>query len=109
MIASSSRVRTDDRGSFGPVCRSATEVRFLLGDRLLVDPVMLGQSPQALLTMLYRSTDRLSRRGAAVENLAHNASLHAEQNTAPLKPGIKHLVIDAAAWHGSIAILRPDR
>src|SRR4029077_9608157 len=62
-----------------------------LGHGLLVDPVMLGQSPQALLTMLYRSTDRLSRRGAAVENLAHNASLHVEENTAPSKPGIKQL------------------
>jgi hypothetical protein len=29
-----------------------------LGHGLLVDPVLLGQSPQALLTMLYRSTDR---------------------------------------------------
>src|ERR1700682_3287577 len=44
---------------------------------LLVDPVVLGQSPQALLTMLYRSTDRLSRRGEAVENLAHSGQLHA--------------------------------
>ena len=54
--------------------------------------MVLGQSPQALLTMLYRSTNRLSRRGAAVENLAHSASLHAEENNAPSKPGIKHLV-----------------
>jgi hypothetical protein len=37
-----------------------------LGDSLLVDPVTLGQSPQALLTMLYRSTDNLSRTGAPV-------------------------------------------
>src|SRR4029077_8793184 len=63
-----------------------------LGHGLLVDPVVLGQSPQALLTMLYRSTNRLSRRGAAVKNLAHSASLHAEENNAPSKPGIKHLM-----------------
>ena len=37
-----------------------------LGDRLLVDAVTTGQSLQALLTMLYRSTDRLCRCGAPV-------------------------------------------
>ena len=39
------------------------------GYGLLVDPVTLGQRPQALLTMLYRSTDRLCRCGAPVKNL----------------------------------------
>ena len=62
-----------------------------LGHGLRVDPVALGQSPQALLTTLYRSTDRLCRGGAAVKNLAHSASLHAGENGAPSKPGIKHL------------------
>jgi transposase len=62
-----------------------------LGDSLLIDTVALGQAPQALLTMLYRSTDRLCRCGAAVENLAHSASLQPEENNAPSKPGIKHL------------------
>jgi hypothetical protein len=38
-----------------------------LGDGLLFDPVAMRQRPQALLTMLYRSTDCLSRRGAPVE------------------------------------------
>src|SRR3954451_8977305 len=33
------------------------------------DPVASSQSPQARLTILYRSTDRLSRRGAPVKNL----------------------------------------
>ena len=37
-----------------------------LGDCRLVDPVALGQNPQALLTMLYRSTDCLCRSGAPV-------------------------------------------
>jgi hypothetical protein len=41
--------------------------------------------------MLYRSTDRLCRRGAAVENLAHSASFHSMEYNAPSKPGIKHL------------------
>ena len=37
-----------------------------LGDRLLIDSVALRQRPQARLTMLYRSTDRLCRCGAPV-------------------------------------------
>ena len=47
--------------------------RFPLGDRLRIDPVALRQRPQALLTMLYRSTDRLCRCGAPMKNLAHSA------------------------------------
>jgi hypothetical protein len=42
--------------------------------------------------MLYRSTDRLSRRGAPVKNLAHNASFQLLEKIAPSNPGIKHLV-----------------
>src|SRR6476661_4078075 len=61
------------------------------GDGLLVDPVALGQCPQALLTMLYRSTDCLCRRGAAVKNLAHSASFHPMENNTPSKSGTKHL------------------
>jgi hypothetical protein len=90
-IASSSIESTVDFVSFGPVGRSATEALLPLRDGLLVDPVVLRQNPQALLTMLYRSTDRLCRSGAAVKNLAHSASLHANEKTAPSKPGIKHL------------------
>ena len=41
--------------------------------------------------MLYRSTDCLCRCGAPVQNLAHSASLHAGDNNAPSKSGIKHL------------------
>ena len=37
-----------------------------LRDSLLVDPVAPGQRPQALLTILYCSTDCLRRGGAAV-------------------------------------------
>jgi hypothetical protein len=43
--------------------------------------------------MLYRTTDRLRRAGAPVENLAHSASFHAWEKTTPSKPGIKHLVV----------------
>src|ERR1700680_4042045 len=76
-------------GSGRQVCHRAASPP--LGNRLWVDPVAPGQSPQARLTMLYRSTDRLCRRGAAVENLAHSASFHATEYNAPAKPGIKHL------------------
>ena len=48
------------------------------------------RSSQARLTMLYRSTDRLSRCGAPVEYLAHSASVQLTVNSAPSKPGIKH-------------------
>jgi len=49
-------------------CRQILRRRALLplGDGLLVDAVALGQDPQALLTMLYRSTDRRCRAGAPV-------------------------------------------
>lgn len=43
------------------------------------------------MTMLDRSTVRLRRRGAAVKNLAHSASLHSNVKNAPSNPGIKHL------------------
>ena len=62
-----------------------------LGDGLLVDAVTGGQGSQAFLTTLYRSTDCRCRCGAAVENLAHSASFHPRENTAPSNPGIKQL------------------
>jgi hypothetical protein len=43
------------------------------------------------LTMLYRSTDRLSRRGAPMENLAHNESFQSDGKAAPSNSGIKQL------------------
>jgi hypothetical protein len=63
-----------------------------LGDRLGVNPLAARQLSQARLTMLDRATDRLCRGGAAVESLAHSASFHAWEKTAPSNPGIKHLV-----------------
>jgi hypothetical protein len=54
-------------GFFG-ACREIGDGLALppLRDSLLVDPVALGERSQALLTILYCSTDRLRRRGAAV-------------------------------------------
>ena len=67
MIASSSNDRTVEWASFGPVGRSATEDRFFhFATVFWLKPIALGQRSQALLTILYRSTDRLCRRGAAV-------------------------------------------
>ncbi|CDX14863.1 hypothetical protein MPLB_1490065 [Mesorhizobium sp. ORS 3324] len=42
-----------------------------------------GRRPD--MTMLYRSTDRLCRRGAPMENLAHSASFDSEDKDAPIK------------------------
>ena len=41
------------------------------------------------MTMLYRSTHRLSRAGAPMENLAHSASFQSLDKIAPSNPGIK--------------------
>jgi transposase len=41
--------------------------------------------------VLYRSTDRLCRRGACVKNLSHSASLQAGENNAPSNAETKHL------------------
>src|SRR4051794_37495442 len=65
--------------------------RLPLAHRLLIDAVTSGERSQALFTMLYRSTDRLSRRGAPVKNLAHSASFDSCNKNAPSKYGTKHL------------------
>jgi len=62
-----------------------------LGDRLRVDPVPFGQRPQALLTILYCSTDCRCRAGAPVKNLAHSASFHSRMDNAPSNPETKQL------------------
>src|SRR5271156_5171982 len=62
-----------------------------LGNGLGIDAVTPRKRPQALLTMLYRSTDRLCRCGAAVKNLSHSASFESGDKGAPSNPGIKHL------------------
>jgi hypothetical protein len=41
--------------------------------------------------MLYRSTDSFGRCGAAMKNLAHRASFHSHEKTAPSNHGTKHL------------------
>src|SRR3712207_4372182 len=45
--------------------------------------------------MLYRSTDRRRRAGAPMENLAHSASFHSNEKSAPSKPGTKQLGMEA--------------
>src|SRR5918997_6745895 len=62
-------------------------------DRLLVDAIALGERPQALLTMLYRSTDRRRRCGAPMVNLAHSASRQSCEKSAPANHEIKHLAL----------------
>jgi uncharacterized membrane protein len=47
--------------------------------------------------MLYRSTDRLRRRGASMKNLAHSASFHSTEKIAPSKAGIKQFRSHRAA------------
>lgn len=57
----------DARFGFPRACREIGDgLAFLpLRDSLLVDPVALGERSQALLTILYCSTDCLCRGGAA--------------------------------------------
>ena len=87
MTASSSTDSTVDPAPWGRSADRRPRSALPLGDRLLVDPVALGERPQALLTMLYRSTDRLCRRGAPMKNLAHSASFDSDDKIAPSKPG----------------------
>jgi hypothetical protein len=53
--------------------------------------ILVGKSHYALLTMLYRSTDCLSCRGAPVKNLAHNASFHSMVKIVPSNAGTEQL------------------
>src|SRR3954467_6427950 len=76
-------------GSGGPVGNRATLLP--LGDGFWIDAVAPGQHPQARLTMLDRSTHRRRRAGAPMKNLAHSASFHSNQKSAPSKPGTKHV------------------
>src|SRR3954454_24671987 len=90
-MASSSGVSTVERGCLGPVPLVLNRGALLpLGDRLRVDPVALGQHPQARLTMLDRATHCRRRAGAPMQNLAHSASFHSGEKSAPSKPGTKH-------------------
>jgi hypothetical protein len=61
----------------------------------------IGQGPQALLTMLYRSTVCRCRAGAPVKNLSHSASFWRSEKYAPSNLGTKHL-IDKLFSPGSI-------
>ena len=70
---------------------SVVEARMVVHGRRGQRAVVLVDAPQALLTMLYRSTDRLRRCGAPMKNLAHSASFHSRDKPAPSNPGTKHL------------------
>ena len=62
-----------------------------LGDGLLIDPVAFCQRFQT--SAMYCSTDHRCRRGPPVQNLAPSASFHSEENNAPSKSVVKHLVV----------------
>src|SRR3954465_7335280 len=81
--------------------------RLPLAHRLLIDAVTSGERSQALFTMLYRSTDRLSRRGAPVKNLAHSASFDSCHKNAPSKPGTKHISVVALVGVQDVAARKP--
>ena len=85
--ASSSIDRIVDLGSLDPLEIDDRAARPPLAGHLRIDPVAPGELSQARLTMLYRSTDRLRRGGAAMKNLAHSAPLHVCEKTAPSNPG----------------------
>ena len=83
----------DGRFGFLGSCREIGGglARLPLRDSFLVDPVALGERSQALLAILYCSTDCLRRGGAPVQNLSHSASFQSCDKNAPSKPGTKHL------------------
>src|ERR1700722_9200298 len=55
--------------------------------------------------MLYRSTDRLCRRGAPMQNLAHSASFESLDKDAPSKAGTKHLGTDITDKSPSVSFV----
>jgi len=79
------------RAPAGPAARGARAVAASLVSGTRRRARCSAARPQALLTMLYRSTDSLSRRGAPVVSLTHSASLDSGVEIAPSKPGIKHI------------------
>ena len=67
----------------------------------IMDPIALGERPQALLTMLYRSTDRRCRRGAPMVNLAHSASLPPLRKDRTIRIRDQTAPSRRSGWHGS--------
>ncbi|CDX20849.1 hypothetical protein MPL3356_340052 [Mesorhizobium plurifarium] len=61
-------------------------------------PLIGGRRPD--MTMLYRSTDRLCRRGAPMQNLAHSASFDSDDKDAPSRP-----VVDSDLRSGRVGLL----
>jgi hypothetical protein len=56
--------------------------------------------------MLYRSTHCRRRAGAPMKNLAHSASFHSGEKSAPSNPGTKHLAYNLANFCRTLAL--PD-
>jgi hypothetical protein len=84
---------TVEREVRGPVGKSAgAGALFPLRGRLRIDPIALGQRPQTVQTSLDRAPDNPRRRGASMQYLAHSTSFHSDDEVAPSKPGIKHIV-----------------
>jgi hypothetical protein len=73
---------------------SAVTIVRVKSSSLRIDAIALSQRPLALLTMLYRSTDCLSCRGAPVKNLAHSASFHSTVKIVPSNIGTEHIGYD---------------
>ena len=93
-IASSPGDRTVERGAFGPMGTSLTKARFApLGDCLVVQPILCRKLFERSLRSLYRSSDGVRGRGAAMKYLAHSASRNAGSVCLiPSHSGTEHLV-----------------
>ena len=69
-------VAKQGRGTFGTIRGIASSGALSpFGNCLRIDAMTGGQLPQTRVPILYHSTDRLSRCGAAVMNLSHSSSL----------------------------------
>lgn len=93
-IASFSTDSEADSGSLGYWDNRRGSCNFSIGDNLWINSVAAGKRSQALLTILYCSTDRLCRCGAIAKNLSHSASIHSLENNAQPNHEIKHIAIE---------------
>jgi len=66
-----------------------------LRDRLGVNARFSAKLRERSLQSLYRSSDGVRSRGAAVTNFSHNASFDSYERIAPSNRGIKHTTICA--------------
>src|SRR5262245_2005049 len=66
-------------------------------DGLAVQPIALGELLDRSFRSLYRCSDGVRRRGAAMEYLAHSSSRAARDTLSPPHPGTEHLALNKAA------------